>query len=298
MSAQPSGYSRDYSTRRPQHLVRSADLGDNWRVVEGPVIRGWKVMDDAGKDIGKIDDVLVDTNTGEALFAIIQYGGTMGIGGKRTLIPLDMLQLDESDKCAQIDCTGDCLQNAPDYDSDMADFAPFYDYWSRAQTTTTDAAQPLRDTGPIEARPVTDTTAGAREGRVLTEAEEHLEAGKRAEPAGEVKVHKEVETRPETVRAPVQRTRIRILRRDIDPGRPVENAETLGEGESVTIPITEEHLVVEKKAEVTGEVVVQTETYQAEEEATQDVRKERVVADKQGDVEIVEEGDDKPRRAA
>lgn len=275
----------DYSTARPNDLKPLDELGD-WQIAEGDDVRGWDLQDQSGNSIGKIKDVLVDPKTGEAIFAIIEHGGLMGIGGKNKLVPLDDIRPDPGNKRAILDIPADRVDQSPDFARDTRDFTPFYDFWLQKRTA---AAQ------PEHMETATGKMAGAHE-RVIPEVEEHLEVGKRAEQVGEVQIHKEVETRPETVHETVQRTRIRMFRRPVTPGREVAAGEqVLREGESITIPVVEEKLVTQKKAEVTGEVVVSPETVQEEKAVTEQVRKEHVKVEEHGEAELEEEEEEAHR---
>ncbi|MEN6582272.1 MAG: PRC and DUF2382 domain-containing protein [Armatimonadota bacterium] len=267
---------QDYYATRPNNLKLVSDLS-GWEIARGQDIRGWSLVDKNRDTIGKIRDVLVDTTTGEAIFALIEQGGVLGLGAKKTLIPLDELYMDETAKEAVFSMPTDRITDAPDYDPHATHFGHYYDYWSGKHAM---AEEPERMAGRAGG------AAGVEE-RVIPEVEEHLEVGKRAEQVGEVEIHKEVETRPETVSETVQKQRVRVFRRPVEPGREVKPGEqVLREGETISVPIVEERLVTEKKAEVTGEVVVQPETVEKKEEVTREVRKEHVEVEEHGDVDV------------
>src|SRR5262245_57886759 len=69
------------------------------RRVEGvPVIRanqiaGMKVVNAAGEDLGKIEDVVVDMGTGQVRYAAISFGGFLGVGDKFFAVPFRALKL-------------------------------------------------------------------------------------------------------------------------------------------------------------------------------------------------------------
>ncbi|MHB0911961.1 MAG: YsnF/AvaK domain-containing protein [Armatimonadota bacterium] len=256
------------ATERPMDLRPLGDMKE-WHLEDEKMdIRGWDVVDRDDNDVGKVDELLVSTETEEIVFAVVSYGGTLGVGAKKTLVPIELLDFDYDNKQAVYIGSADNITNAPDYRDDTRDFGMFYDYWSG------------RGRGRMET---------GRE-RVIPEVEEHLEVGKREEQVGEVRVHKEVETRPETVREPVTRTRVHVFRRRVEPGREMRPGEgALREGEEVRIPIVEEKLVVEKRPEVTGEVVVRPEEVEEEEQIRREVRKEHVVVEKKGEAEVEEE---------
>ena len=103
----------------------------DWRVAEGdPDIRGWEVFDTSGEKIGQIDDLLINTTTGEAVYAVIAYGGSLGIGTKRALLPIDDLQLDLGNKQAICHYSVDALKAAPEYEEGRVDYSSVSGYWA------------------------------------------------------------------------------------------------------------------------------------------------------------------------
>lgn len=272
----------DIYKERPSHLSRFSDL-DDWAMNEGdPDIRGWNIYDRDDNSIGKVDDLLVDTDTGNIIFAIASYGGALGIGAEHTLVPLDRMHLDRDNERVHLMGTEDDLHNAPKHTRDTHDFGQYYDYWSGRPAAE---AAPPRERHEEERPEMRE-----RRGQVIPEVEEHLEAEKREVETGEVEVRKVVETHKETVREPVRRTRIRVIRRGVEPGREVKPGEqVLREGETLEIPVVEERLDVHKRAEVTGEVIIQPETVVEEETVSGEVRKEHVEVEAHGEAEVEEE---------
>ena len=57
---------------------------------------GQDVVNDKGEEIGKIDDLVVDQKN--AIFAILEVGSFLGIGGHLVALPFDSLKLDDSGK--------------------------------------------------------------------------------------------------------------------------------------------------------------------------------------------------------
>lgn len=267
----------DYYERRPNDLRKLGDM-DDWHVAEGePDIRGWDVVDRYDEQIGNVDDLMVSESAGSAVMALVGYGGFLGMGADKSLVPIDRLDLDMENERAIFDGTQDDLKNAPKYRDDTRDYGQFYDYWSGRRMGM--------------GREGREAAGGER---VIPEVEERLEVGKREEQVGEVRARKEVETHPETVREQVKRTTVHVYRRGVEPGRKAAAGEqVLREGETVTIPVVEEKLVAEVKPEVVGEVVITPETEMREEEVTRQVRREHVEVEATGEAEIEEEEEDR-----
>ena len=61
---------------------------------------GSPVRNDRGEDLGKIDDLLVDLNGGEIRYAVLSFGGLLGIRNKFIAVPLPLLHVSKDvDKC-------------------------------------------------------------------------------------------------------------------------------------------------------------------------------------------------------
>jgi sporulation protein YlmC with PRC-barrel domain len=58
-------------------------------------LMGHAVLNDKGEDIGKIDDLMIGRDT-RALFAILQVGGFLGLGGHLVAIPYKSLTFNDA----------------------------------------------------------------------------------------------------------------------------------------------------------------------------------------------------------
>ena len=87
---------------------------------------GMDVEDTSGKNLGDIDDVVVDDGTGRVIYAVLSFGGFLGMGDKLFALPWQSLKPNpkDADK-AVLDVPKDRLKAAPGFDKknwpDMAD---------------------------------------------------------------------------------------------------------------------------------------------------------------------------------
>jgi uncharacterized protein (TIGR02271 family) len=107
--------------------------------------------------------------------------------------------------------------------------------------------------------------------RVLTLSEEELAVGKRKVSAGEVSVHKHVETEHVTETVPLTRDEVTIERRPVTDR---QSAAPIGE-DHITVRLTEEEAVVEKRPVVKEEIVVKKHAVQETQTVEADLKKER-----------------------
>ncbi|MGH7322425.1 MAG: BON domain-containing protein [Candidatus Rokuibacteriota bacterium] len=80
-------------------------------------ISGMSVKDATGKDAGKIEDLMVDSR-GEVAYAVVSFGGFLGIGDKLFALPWDAVWVDRSNKTVYIDVNKEMLEKAPSFATD------------------------------------------------------------------------------------------------------------------------------------------------------------------------------------
>lgn len=81
-------------------------------------MRGRKVTDKDGKDVGKVQDVFVDDSERKARFLLVEHGGFLGIGEKKSFLPVDAITWTTSDDVS-INDTRDHIAEAPGYDPEL-----------------------------------------------------------------------------------------------------------------------------------------------------------------------------------
>ena len=80
-------------------LVRLSDLG-KWDVAEGePDIRGWEVRTVGGRELGKIQELLVDPDAGEVVMLDVDLSGSH----QHALVPLRIVEIDRPRRIVRMD---------------------------------------------------------------------------------------------------------------------------------------------------------------------------------------------------
>ena len=102
-------------------------------------IKGAKVTNFQNQDIGEIDEVLIEPDTGQIRFAVLSVGGFLGLGSTKVAVPwLAFQTATERDriKYMMLDTTKERLEKAPRvegknyerlYPADAAE--PIFVYW-------------------------------------------------------------------------------------------------------------------------------------------------------------------------
>jgi uncharacterized protein (TIGR02271 family) len=270
----------------------------------------YEVYDQHGQKIGKVDDLFVDENDQPEYLGV--KTGLFGL--RSTLIPWEMVRVDEGQRVIEISADKDYVKGAPNFDDDK-DITPEFErevyshFGLRREETTgergrygayygaaTDEASGERHPGI--AMGDVDRQSGqfhehdpAAEGLAepgddlrdedelrVQRTEEELRAGTREREAGALNVRKRVRTDREQIRVPKRREEVHVERVPVE-GREASEGE-IGEDE-VFMPVTEEEVVVEKRPEVKEEIRVRKDVAQDEEIVEEDVRREEVDIDDQ-----------------
>ncbi|WP_028812504.1 PRC-barrel domain-containing protein [Streptomyces flavidovirens] len=89
-------------------------------------IRGRTVTAADGEDLGKIDDLLIDDDEGKVRFLLVEHGGFLGIGQKKTFIPVDAVTR-ITEEHVFIDRSQKQVTDAPAYDPDLVEEEEYFD---------------------------------------------------------------------------------------------------------------------------------------------------------------------------
>jgi sporulation protein YlmC with PRC-barrel domain len=74
---------------------------------------GTNVQDPNGEKIGEVEDVVLDKESNSILFAVVGFGGFLGMAEKYHPIPWASLTYDEGDNAYVVGYTKEQLQSAP-----------------------------------------------------------------------------------------------------------------------------------------------------------------------------------------
>lgn len=76
------------------------------------------VVNPAGESLGKVKHIMLDVQRGTVAYAVLSFGGFLGMGDKLFAIPWHALQLDVENKRFILNIDKDVLKKAPGFDKD------------------------------------------------------------------------------------------------------------------------------------------------------------------------------------
>lgn len=87
-------------------------------VMAAETLQGDDVINLQGDKLGTIEDIMLDVGSGRIAYAVLSFGGLLGIGDKLFAVPWSAMTLDADRKCFVLDVPKDRLQAAPGFDKD------------------------------------------------------------------------------------------------------------------------------------------------------------------------------------
>lgn len=119
------------------------------RVLSASTIIGDKVINAKGENLGDIKELMIDLDSGRVAYAVLSFGGMLGMGDKLFAIPFKALNLRPDRDNFMLDVDKDRLKNAPGFDKNNwpstadrkwgTEIHSYYDqkpYWETSTTTS------------------------------------------------------------------------------------------------------------------------------------------------------------------
>ena len=85
-------------------------------VLSADSLAGDSVVNLDGEDMGHIKDLMIDVYHGTVAYAVVSFGGFLGLGDKLFAIPFGALTIDQKNKRFILDLDRDRLEKAPGFD--------------------------------------------------------------------------------------------------------------------------------------------------------------------------------------
>jgi uncharacterized protein (TIGR02271 family) len=261
---------------------------------------GYTVYDQSDQKIGKVDDLFLDENDQPEYIGV-----KMGfLGTSSTLIPFQMATVEDSRQAIVVSTDKETAKNGPAFDDDREITPEFenevYSYYGLQQASGSSEERGSyseysagdsgrvgpgmyegdTETGEFVGHSEDDEGINQSAGSDLEDqdelrvqrTEEELTAGTREREAGAMKVRKRVRTDREQIEVPTRREEVSVER--VPVSGDASEAE-IGEDE-VVVPVTEEEVVVGKRAVAKEEVRIKKDVVEDTQVVEEDVRREEI----------------------
>jgi len=85
-------------------------------VLSASTLKGDKVVNHQGEDLGKIEELMIDLDRGRIAYAVLSFGGFLGMGDKLFAIPWQAFGVDTDGKRLVLKADKELLKKAPGFD--------------------------------------------------------------------------------------------------------------------------------------------------------------------------------------
>jgi uncharacterized protein (TIGR02271 family) len=230
---------------------------------------GRQVVDRDGDKIGKLEEIYLDTETGEPEWAAVNTGL---FGMKQTFVPLAGAAPNSGK--VQVQYEKDQVKDAPGIEPDGALSA------EEEQTLYSHYGLDYAPAANGSDESVGHDTSGPTTDDAMTRSEEELVVGKTERERGRARLRKYVVTEEVQTTVPVQREEVRIEREPITDG----NVDQALDGPAISeeeheVVLHEEEVVTEKRVVPKERVRMSKETVTEDQQVSEEVRKEQIEAE-------------------
>ncbi len=88
------------------------------QVLSSSSIVGTNVQNSAREDLGEIKDLMIDLSGGRIAYAVLSFGGFLGMGDKLFAIPWEAFQVVQEEEILILNVAKEKLEQAPGFDKD------------------------------------------------------------------------------------------------------------------------------------------------------------------------------------
>ena len=108
----------NYVTRDNFGMYANKSDGPGPALMGADTLLGNDVYNRDGEDLGDIKEFMIDMASGKIAYAVLSYGGVMGLGDTLFAVPWAALQLDTVNKRFTLNVPKSALKDAPGFDKD------------------------------------------------------------------------------------------------------------------------------------------------------------------------------------
>jgi PRC-barrel domain len=111
-------------------------VSQTFNLISSENVEGTNVYDPSGNKIGEIDHLMIDKVSGNVRYAVMSFGGFMGLGHKHYPLPWNSLKYDPERGGYVTNVTESQLKDAPEFSDDSWQDRDWEMRWHRHFQTT------------------------------------------------------------------------------------------------------------------------------------------------------------------
>jgi len=94
-------------------VATDASARETTRLISSDKVEGTSVRRSDGDKVGSIENVMIDKRSGRVAYAVMSFGGFLGMGEDYYALPWSALRYNENLDAYELNVTDDQLRNAP-----------------------------------------------------------------------------------------------------------------------------------------------------------------------------------------
>lgn len=88
------------------------------KVLSASTLIGDTIENPQGEKLGKLEEIMLDLHSGKIAYAVLSFGGILGMGEKLFALPWNKLQVDQERKCLLLNANKEQFKNMPGFNKD------------------------------------------------------------------------------------------------------------------------------------------------------------------------------------
>lgn len=100
---------------------RSTSTRESHALIGSDKVEGTEVRNRKGEHLGSIERIMIDKISGKVAYAVMAFGGFLGIGHQHHALPWGVLKYDTNQEAYVIDLDKETLEGAPRYSGEYAE---------------------------------------------------------------------------------------------------------------------------------------------------------------------------------
>jgi sporulation protein YlmC with PRC-barrel domain len=108
----------NYLSRDTYGMYKNMGNGPGPALMGADTLIGNDVYNTAGESLGAIKEFMIEMGSGKISYAVLSFGGFLGMGDRLFAVPWQALRLDTVNKRFTLNATKDQLKNAPGFNKD------------------------------------------------------------------------------------------------------------------------------------------------------------------------------------
>ncbi|HEX4241152.1 MAG TPA: PRC-barrel domain-containing protein [Steroidobacteraceae bacterium] len=108
----------NYISRDTYGMYKNPSGGPGPALMGADTLLGNDVYNASNDKLGTIKELMIDMSSGRISYAVLSFGGFLGMGDRLFAVPWQALQLDTNNKRFVLNVSKDRLKDAPGFDKD------------------------------------------------------------------------------------------------------------------------------------------------------------------------------------